>query len=274
MKFVDPEVFGNNFYGFQARYFTQDQSDPHHWYQTDENKQAYYNRLREKAVFLKKEDCVDLPLKVFEVKKFSLGKEQNKYYQDMVQNIRDNINQWSKFEFTARLMKLREIVSGFVINKNGSIFDFGTYKDKILESSFEEIGDKPVIIWCQFQHEIERLAEKYNGVALTSKTKNRDDIIRDFKNNKIKRLFTHPKLLGKGLTFVNCTYNIYYSLSFSCEEFRQSQDRIHRIGQNNKCTYIVLQGKDTIDEKIYSCLQDKGNAVDELYMEMGLQSNF
>ena len=271
MKFVDPEVFGNNFYGFQARYFSQDQTDPHHWYQTDENKQAYYNRLRDKAIFLKKEDCVDLPPKVFEVKRFSLGKEQNKYYQDMVQNIRDNINQWSKFEFTAKLMKLREIVSGFVINKDQTISDFPTEKDKLLESSFEEIGDKPVIIWCQFQHEIDRLAEKYNGIALTSKTKNRDDIIRDFKDNKIKRLFTHPKLLGKGLTFVNCTYNIYYSLSFSYEEFRQSQDRIHRIGQDNKCTYIILQGKDTIDEKIYSFLQQKGNAVDELYMEMGLK---
>lgn len=271
MKFVDAEVFGNNYFGFQARYFSQDLSDPHYWYQTDENKQAYYNRLRDKSVFLKKEDCVDLPPKVFEVKRFSLGKEQNKYYQDMLQNIKDNINEWSKFEFTAKLMKLREIVSGFVINKDGTIADFDTSKNKVLEDCFEEVGDKPVIIWCQFQHEIEQLAEKYNGVGLTSKTKNRDDIIRDFKNNKIKRLFTHPKLLGLGLTFVNCTYNIYYSMSFSYEEFKQSQDRIHRIGQENKCTYIILQGKGTIDEKIYNCLQRKGNAVDELYMEMGLK---
>ena len=189
----------------------------------------------------------------------------------MIRDIQDNINEWSKFEFTAKLMKLREIVSGFVINKDGSITDFDTNKDKLLESAFEEIGDKPVIIWCQFQHEVDKLAEKYNGVALTSKTKDRDLIIRQFKNGEIKRLFTHPKLLGKGLTFVNCTYNIYYSLSFSYEEFRQSQDRIHRIGQDNKCTYIILQGKNTIDEKIYNCLKRKGNAVDELYMEMGLK---
>lgn len=60
-------------------------------------------------------------------------------------------------------------------------------------------------------------------------------------------------------------------MSFIYEEFKQSQDRIHRIGQENKCAYIILQGKDTIDEKIYNCLQRKGNAVDELYMEMGLK---
>ncbi|HCD72893.1 MAG TPA: hypothetical protein DEQ48_01510, partial [Helicobacter sp.] len=131
MKFVDPEVFGNNFYGFQARYFHQDMANPHRWYQTEEDKEAYFNRLREKSVFLKKEDCVDLPPKVFEVKRFELGKEQKKYYDDMIRDIQDNINEWSKFEFTAKLMKLREIVSGFVINKDGSIIDFDTNKDKL-----------------------------------------------------------------------------------------------------------------------------------------------
>lgn len=33
----------------------------------------------------------------------------------------------------------------------------------------------------------------------------------------------------------------------------------------------MLQAKDTIDKKIYNCLQRKGNAVDELYMEMGMK---
>ena len=270
MKFVLPDLFGASFYGWQATYFSQDRSDPHRWYQTTENKDKLFNRLSEGCVFLKKEDCVDLPPKVFEIKRFSLNKQQNKYYSDMIQNIQDNINEWSKFEFTAKLMKLREIVSGFVINKDSSIVDFDTNKDIVLEETLNEIGNKPVIIWCQFQHEIYKLAKRYNGIALTSKEKNRDDIIRQFKEGKIKRLFTHPKLLGKGLTFTNCTYNIYYSLSFSYEEFKQSQERIHRIGQNNKCTYIILQGQNTIDDKIYKCLKRKGNVVDELYMEMGL----
>lgn len=271
IKFVAPDLFGNSFYGWQATYFHQDLQNPHYWYQTQDDKDRLFARLSEKSIFLKKEGCVDLPSKIFEIKQFELGNEQKKYYNNIVQDIKDNINNWSKFEFTAKLMKLRETLSGFVINKDNSISDFETNKDKLLESVFEEIGDRIIIIWCQFQHEIYKLAEKYNGVALTSKTKNRDNIIRQFKDGKIKRLFTHPKLLGKGLTFINCTYNIYYSLSFSYEEYRQSQDRIHRIGQENKCTYIILQGKKTIDEKIYNCLIRKGNAVDELYLEMGIK---
>jgi len=273
MKLVDNEILGNNYYGFLAKYFTQDMADPHRWFQTEENKQAYFNRLRNKAIFLNKNDCVDLPEKTFEVKTVLLDTEQQLYYDNMLQNIKDNINSWSRFEFTAKLMKLREIVSGFIINKDNSIIDFESKKDIILKQSIEEIGNKPIIIWCQFIHEIERLAKKFNGVALTSKTKNRDNIIRDFKNNKIKLLFTHPQLLGKGLTFINCNYNIYYSLSFSYEEFKQSQDRIHRIGQINKCTYIIIQAKNTIDEKIYNCLKRKSNAVNELYLEMGSLNN-
>lgn len=268
MKFCQPDLLGNNFLGFQASYFHQNLENPHLWYQTQEDRDKFYRKLSNGSVFMNKEDCVDLPDKIFEIKKFDLDSEQCVYYNNILNDIKANINQWSKFEFTAKLMKLREVVSGFVIRKDETIIDFKTNKDKVLEETISEIGDKQIIVWCQFTHEIERLAEKYNGTALTSKTKNRDEIIKKFKNGEIKLLFSHPQLLGKGLTFVKCTYNIYYSLSFSYEEFKQSQDRIHRIGQKNKCTYIVLQGKNTIDEKIYDCLQRKKYAVDELFLEM------
>lgn len=272
IKFCNSDMFGNNYLGFQASYFHQDLENPHVWYQTQDDKDRFFRKLSKVSVFVNKEDCVELPDKIFAIKEFDLDKEQRKYYNDILNDIKEHINEWSKFEFTAKLMKLREVVSGFVIQKDGIASDFKTSKDNLLEDTLSEIGNKQVIVWCQFIHEIERLAQTFGGVALTSKTKNRDDVIRSFKNGEIQLLFTHPKLLGKGVTFTNCTYNIYYSLSFSYEEFKQSQDRIHRIGQKNKCTYIILQGKNTIDQKIYRCLQHKENAVDELFLEMGLKS--
>lgn len=276
MKFVNNEIFGNNYYGFLARYFHQDMANPHVWFQTDEDKERYNLRLSEQSIFLKKEDCVDLPDKIFQVRRFNLSNEQRKHYDEMINDIQSHINEWSKFEFTAKLMKLREITSGFVYpkEKGADVIKIQSNKINALAETLNEIGDKQVIIWCQFQYEIESLAKQFDGVGLTSKTKNRDNIIRDFRDGKIKYLFTHPQLLGKGVTFVNCTYNIYYSLSFSYEEFKQSQDRIHRIGQTNKCTYIILQANDTIDEKIYDCLQRKKSAVDELYNEIGFKTKW
>lgn len=271
MKFVNPDLFGNNYYGFLARYFHQDMANPHMWYQTDEDKERYFARLSEKSVFLKKDDCLDLPEKVFTVRKFNMLPLQCEAYADIMNDIQRNINQWSKVEFTAKLMKLREVESGFVIRKDGTVAEFDNGKKSLLREVLNELRERPVIVWCQFRHEIESLASEFGGVALTSQTRDRDSIIRAFKRDEIPVLFTHPKLIGKGLTFSNCTYNIYYSLSFSYEEFKQSQDRIHRIGQTKKCTYIILQGVDTIGERIYKILQRKGNAVDELYVEMGLK---
>ena len=268
MKFINEEVLGTNYYGFLAKYFSQDMTNPHRWYQTEENKTNFFNKLDNQCVFIKKEDCVDLPDKTFSIRCFDLSKEQRQYYDNMINDIKDNINTWSKFEFTAKLMKLREITSGFVINKDNSISEFKTNKDNELEQVLTELGDNQCIVWCQFNYEIEKLSKKFNGVGLTSKTKNRNEIINDFKNGKIKTLFCHPKLLGMGVTFTNCNYNIYYSLSFSYEEFKQSQDRIHRLGQNNSCFYIILQANKTIETSIYRCLLNKKNTVDELYKEM------
>ena len=273
MKLVDAEVFGNNFYGFLARYFHQNMANPHVWFQTDEDKERYFSRLSAKSVFLRKDECLDLPEKVFEIRRFSMANEQRNAYDDMVSNIRTHINEWSKFEFTAKLMKLREISSGFIIQKDQSITDFESNKPELLKEVLAEIGNQPVIVWCQFTHEVNTLVAEFGGAGLTSQTQNRDEIIRDFKDGRINLLFANPKMVGKGLTFTNCTYCVYYSLSYSYEDFKQSQDRIHRIGQGSKCTYIVLQAQDTIEERIYSCLQRKGNAVDELYLEMGAKTN-
>lgn len=50
---------------------------------------------------------------------------------------------------------------------------------------------------------------------------------------------------------------VYYSNNYSLETRLQSQDRIHRIGQNNKCTYIDLVVPQTVDEAILKRLKEK-----------------
>ena len=52
---------------------------------------------------------------------------------------------------------------------------------------------------------------------------------------------------------------IYYSNNYDLEKRLQSEDRAHRIGQNNKVTYIDIVCKDTVDEKIVKALRNKLN---------------
>jgi SNF2 family DNA or RNA helicase len=57
---------------------------------------------------------------------------------------------------------------------------------------------------------------------------------------------------------------VYYSNNYSLETRLQSQDRIHRIGQDCKCTYIDLVVPKSIDEVILKRLKEKKELSSEV----------
>jgi SNF2 family DNA or RNA helicase len=158
----------------------------------------------------------------------------------------------------SEVMKLRQITSGFAYTDTGAA-DIGKSKMKELESLIEEIGPKKqVIIWANFKHEIRQLLTVLpDSAALWSETANRAYAIDGFKSGKYQYLIANPQSAAHGLTLINCSDVIYYSLNYSFEQLKQSQDRVHRIGQDTKCTYHYLLAKGTIDEVIYRALIKK-----------------
>ena len=53
-------------------------------------------------------------------------------------------------------------------------------------------------------------------------------------------------------------------MDFSYANYEQAKARIHRIGQENKVTYIHLLAQGTVDEKIYSVLREKKSIADDV----------
>ena len=47
--------------------------------------------------------------------------------------------------------------------------------------------------------------------------------------------------------------------------FEQSKKRIHRIGQDSRCTYWKLITKGSIEERIYNTLDLKRDYTEELF---------
>ena len=67
----------------------------------------------------------------------------------------------------------------------------------------------------------------------------------------------NPQTAGRGLTLVSANTVIYYSNDFNLESRTQSEDRCHRIGQEQPVTYIDLLAEGTVDEHIVRTLQNK-----------------
>ena len=145
-------------------------------------------------------------------------------------------------------------------------------KLKELEEILEDLGPQPVIIWVQFHHEVrvieKMLSEKYGAdqvATLYSETKDKEDSITRFKNNQVRYLIAHPKSAGHGLTFVNCSVMVFYSLDYSYESHAQARDRVHRIGQKKSCLYLYIVARDTIDEELMKVLQRKKGLQEAVY---------
>ena len=266
---IAPGLLGWSYYQFRNRYF--EKRGKWEWVEKKEMQQELIDRLKKIAIFIKKEDVLDLPEKVFIEREVEMTKEQWKYYNELRDQLRTQIGEIEVLtpHILQQIMKLRQITSGFLYyDESKKSIIFSEAKLKVLKEVLDEIPKEyQVVIWCIFREEIKLISEKLkSAVAIYGDTSSeeRDRILMDFFNGKYRYLIAHPGTLGHGVNLTNCSYAIYYSLDWSAELWSQSQDRIHRVGQKRNCTYISLLCKDTIDEIIYGRLQKKIEGSKEL----------
>jgi SNF2 family DNA or RNA helicase len=243
---------------------------------TKENLAKLMGHLEPYVFRARKEECLDLPDQIDEVRRVELSGDQARVYRDMK---RDLIAELKGSFVTApvaltKLIKLREIASGFAIDTQGRTVDIGaSAKLTELEQVLEEAGRQQVIIWCNFKWENEKIQELLTSKEKTfstlySDTKDKDESIRMFKEGISQYLVANPHSAAHGLTLVNSSMEVFFSLDYSWEYYEQAKARIHRAGQVNKCTYIHIVAKNTIDEQILKVLRSKSdvNQIVEEYL--------
>lgn len=271
-------VFNDNFYAFRGRYFNKiplgrtgqnifkfkkyiDQAGPGGMMLQIDAAKEFASRMRPICDVVSKADALDLPDQVHEIRDVILSDPERLAYDTLKKDLVLRFASETILASNAlvEVMKLRQLSSGFCYGAEGTHVT-GTSKLKELLSLLEEIGDHQVIIWCNFRYEIRMLLDKLGSSdALWSETPDRDEVIRNFQSGRIRYLVANPQSAAHGLTFVNCNYAVYFSMNYSYELQKQSEDRIHRIGQDSKCTYYFLIAKDTVDRMIYRTVCKKGD---------------
>lgn len=280
IRFVNPDVFSKNFYLFRNKYFclSNGESEIHlssprgvaEWYRrgfkyriNNKIKEDFFKQINSISHSANKKECLDLPEKTYLTKYCYMDDEIKRHYTTMSKLMFAVVNdeQITASLALSKVMKLRQITSGFIINE-GKVLKLKTNpKFELLKETLSEIGNKQVIIWASFVNDIKLITSGLEGnveciYGDTPKEK-RAEILDKFRSGKTQYLVANPSTVGFGVTLTNCSYSMYYSLSHEGELYFQSQDRIHRIGQNNQCTYIHLIMKDSIDELVLTSLTNK-----------------
>jgi SNF2 family DNA or RNA helicase len=225
-----------------------------------------------------KEDCLDLPDKVYIKREIQLTPEQKKLYDQMRKEALATLNGKTVTTMTAltQLMRLHQITCGHFSADDGTIQEIKNNRLSELLDVLEEIEGK-AIIWAHYQHDVmniyKLLEEKYgpgSAVHYYGKTlpEERDYAIKNFKtNDKVRFFIGTPATGGYGITLTQANTVIYYSNGYDLEKRMQSEDRAHRIGQKKTVTYVDLIAQETVDTKIVKSLRKKINIASKVMGE-------
>ena len=284
-EFLDPYHLGHaSYYSFRARYANMVKRN---FGGRQVQLVVSYRRLDELADILDKfsyrvlkEDCLDLPEKVFTKRLVELTPEQDKAYKQMKQMalaMLDNGEVMTTVNVMTQLMRLHQITCGHFKADDGTTTALKNNRMDALLQLLEETDGK-VIIWANYREDIKNIVaalkkaygdastvEYHGGVDSTL----RQEHIAQFqqKNGPTRYFVGNAQTGGYGITLTAANTVIYYSNSYDLEKRLQSEDRAHRIGQTGSVTYVDLITENTVDDKIVKSLRNKINIANEIMGE-------
>ena len=245
-----------------------------------------YQRLDELASILKgfsyrvlKEECLDLPDKIYIRREVELSKEQLQAYSTMKSAALATLKgkMATAPHVLTQMMRLHQITCGHLKNDDGTTTEIKSNRMTELMNLLDETEGK-VIIWGNYIYDIENLVKaigkeygedsvvQYYGATSSD---DRAKAIKKFQDpdSKVRFFIGNPQTAGYGITLTAAGTVVYFSNGYDLEKRLQSEDRAHRIGQTKSVTYVDFIAPKTVDEKIVKALRNKINIASQVMGE-------
>lgn len=267
---VNSRIFGGSYYKFQERYCILNK----YW-----TPRAYVNVselqdiIAEHSYRVTKVECLDLPDKLpDEIVNVEL--KAKKPYKEMATTSVIMEHEILAENALSRMLKLRQLASGFMTDNDREIVEYGSDKIQIVDELIESL-DKKIVIFAEFKYSIKLLKDlmikrKIKHVTLDGDQEDKN-IWRKFQSDEsIKVIICQYQSGSAGIDLFASDTIIYYEPTLRSTTLEQSRDRIHRSGQTSKCSYLHLITKGTVEVAIYRALMNYGDfsiRVFEEYMD-------
>ena len=282
-EFLDPYLLDfHSYYAFRNRYAEMRTA---HFSGRSVQIVSKFRHLDELSESLKpfsyrvlKEDCLDLPDKIYMKRIITLTKKQEEVYEQMKREALAFLNgkKTTTVNALTQLMRLQQITCGHFVADDGTTQEIDSNRLDELIDVLEEVEGK-ALIWCHWQKDVQIIKEAlikeygpgsvvdyYGLTPQDQRQKNKDAFQND---SKVRFFVGTPQTGGYGLTLTAANTVIYYSNGYDLEKRIQSEDRAHRIGQKKSVTYVDILAEDTVDEKIVKALRKKINIASKVMGE-------
>ncbi len=211
------------------------------------------SKLREHgAIFMKTEECFDLPEQTFIDIKVNSSKEYREFKKKRVVTI-DGI----ELVGDTRLSKIlyeRQLC--------------GMYsKDKL--QAFKDLAESTqdrLVVFYNFNEELyalKRIAEDLDRPV--SEINGHRKYLNAYEKQSDSITLIQYQAGSMGLNLQKANKVVYFTLPLMSELFEQSKKRIHRIGQTMPCFYYTITVKNSIESNIKKVLEMRKDYTDELF---------
>ena len=265
--FLSEKVLGiSNYYVFQNRYLVMGGYEGRQILRY-KNVEEIQERVDAISMRVLKEDCLDLPDKIFIDREVEPSDEQWRIYNEIKEDfltVMEDGTEITVTEAMTRVMKMQQVLCGHIKDGEGRTIRIDDSRAREVVEIMNE-GAGKTIVWCRFTEDtniiMQLLTEAKIGHVRYTGQENADEkraAIEKFRNDPDCLVFiANPMAAGTGLNLTVANTAIWYSPSFSLGDYLQANDRCHRIGQHFPVTYIHLKAPKTIDGKILNALHRK-----------------
>jgi len=243
------------------------------------NLEELYTLIEPFSYRVLKEDCLDLPPKLYRVVDVSMTPQQKKLYRKCLDDIIIELDGGLTITPTialVRIAKLQQVLCNFIIDEGKVVHPVGPINPRLqsLLTELESVDGK-AIVWTTYNYSIQEiylaLSRVYGpkSVAMyagSTPTAERERIVDRFqdKGSELRFFLGNQKAAGYGLTLTAARSSWYYNNSYNWEHREQSEGRPHRIGQMFPHTYTDFIVPGTRDAMIVEALWRKETVAGDI----------
>ncbi len=252
----------------------------------------HLDKLQEKIApvtyAVKREDCIDLPPKVYQRIACKLNATQKKLIKELVK--------YSATVYDDKMLtiEVKALIGLRVLQICGGNFSHltdleGKFESKPIKGAnskiqyllndIPEIGSQQIIVCAVYTTEIEEIYKKVSKIAEvgvlygdTTETM-RTQYVKEFKEGLLQGLIMNPFVGGYGLNLQNASVQYWYSRNYRTEVRLQSEDRLHRIGTTRSPVYKDLLSDIKFEQDVLDVLKE-GKDINDVFVNKAINKVF
>lgn len=235
------------------------------WRPKEGAEEYIFNRIRDVVMSIKNPD-LKLPDVVYSDFPVYMTQEEKEVYKSFVKEklleVRDdegNVIPIEAQNSAVMTAKLSQLASGTVYTGNGKEYAvLHQHKLEALEYIIANTGS-PVLVAYYFNSDLAQISKYFGEKGIPFEVLDGSIEMQDRWNaGQIPVMLMQPGSMGRGINIQDggCTL-VWYTVTWSLEQYQQTIGRLHRQGQKNTVAVIHLLTEDTIDYRILDRIEKK-----------------